>query len=142
MSLSSHASNLAQLRETLAQLNSEFFLTIGERRAITIKIQQSKTPIGRYSHYDPEREREIFTQFQTELKNCSMKELLAFSLIMEDHAMAMAPGSYPSWSQFTHLLHPQRELYEMVNPFLLKLSHPDLFKMLTLSIEFSFLNDF
>ena len=142
MSLSSHASNLAQLREALAQLNSEFFLTIGERRVVTIKIQQSKSVSGRYCHYDPEREKDIFYQFQTELKNCSIKELLAFSLIMEDHAMAMAPGSYPTWSHFTHLTNPKRELYEMLNPLLLKISHPDLFKILTLSAEFSFLNDF
>ncbi len=142
MSPSSHASNLAQLREALAQLNSEFFLTLKERRELTIKIQQSKNSTGRYSHYDPEREKDLFNQFHTELKSFTIKELLAFSLVMEDHAMAMAPGSYPTWSQFTHLSNPKRELYEMLNPLLLKISHPDLFKMLSLSTEFSFLNDF
>jgi chorismate mutase len=142
MSLSSRESELAQLREALAQLNSEFFLTISERRNLTVKIQEFKEAKGRYSHYDPDREKEVFAVIQTQLKNCSIKELVAFSLIMEDHAMAMAPGSYPTWSQFTHLSNPKKELYEMINPLMLKISRPDFFARLALSQEFSFLKDF
>jgi chorismate mutase len=142
MSLSSRESDLARLREALAQLNSEFFLSIAERRSITVKIQEFKEAKGRYSHYDPDREKEVFTLLQAQLKTCSIKELLAFSLIMEDQAMAMAPGSYPTWSQFTHLSNPKRELYEMINPLMLKVSRPDFFTRLTLSQEFSFLKDF
>jgi chorismate mutase len=142
MSLSSRESDLAQLREALAQLNSEFFLTIAERRNLTVKIQEFKEAKGRYSHYDPDREKEVFANIQPQLKNCSIKELVAFSLIMEDHAMAMAPGSYPTWSQFTHLSNPKKELYEMINPLMLKISRPDFFARLALSQEFSFLKDF
>lgn len=142
MSLSSRESDLAQLREALAQLNSEFFLTIGERRSLTVKIQGFKEEKGRYSHYDPDREKEVFGMLQSQLKNCSIKELLAYSLIMEDHAMAMAPGSYPTWSLYTHLSNPKKELYEMINPLMLKISRPDFFARLTLSPEFSFLKDF
>jgi chorismate mutase len=142
MSLSSRESDLARLREALAQLNSEFFLSIAERRSITVKIQEFKEAKGRYSHYDPDREKDVFTLLQAQLKTCSIKELLAFSLIMEDQAMAMAPGSYPTWSQFTHLSNPKRELYEMINPLMLKVSRPDFFTRLTLSQEFSFLKDF
>lgn len=142
MSPSSRESDLSQLREALAQLNSEFFLTIRERRNLCMRIQEFKETKGRYSHYDPEREREIFNLFTSQLKASSLKELLAFSLIMEDHAMAMAPGSYPTWSQFSHLANPKKELYEMVNPLILKISHPDFFNRLTLSAEFAFLKDF
>lgn len=142
MSPSSRASDLAQFREALAQLNSELFLTIGERRSLCVKIQEFKESKGRYSHYDPEREKEVFVLFQTQLKECSLKELLAFSLIMEDHAMAMAPGSYPAWSQLGHLQEPKRELYEMINPLMLKISRPDFFARLNLTAEFSFLKDF
>lgn len=142
MSHSSRESDLSQLREALAQLNSEFFLTIGERRNLTVKIQEFKEAKGRYSHYDPDREKEVFSMLQTQLKNCSMKELLAFSLIMEDHAMAMAPGSYPTWSQCTHIANPKKEIFEMINPLMLKISRPDFFSKLTLSQEFSFLKDF
>ncbi len=142
MSLSSRESDLARLREALAQLNSEFFLTISERRGLTVKIQEFKEEKGRYSHYVPERERDVFSLLQAQLKTCSIKELLAFSLIMEDHAMAMAPGSYPTWSQFTHLSNPKKELYEMINPMMLKIARPDFFARLTLSQEFGFLKDF
>lgn len=142
MSPSSRGSELAQLREALVQLNSEYFLTVAERRKITIKIQEFKDSKGRYSHYDPERERDIFKLFQDQLKACSLKELLAFSLLMEDHAMAMAPGSYPAWSNVVHLQDPKDELYEMINPLMLKTSRPDFFSRLNLSSEFSFLKDF
>ena len=142
MSRSSRESELAQLREALAQLNSEFFLTIAERRNLTVKIQEFKGSTGRYSHYDPDREKEIFALFQGQLKNLTIKELLAFSLIMEDHAVAMAPGSYPAWSNHVHIANQKSELYEMINPLLLKVSRPEIFNRLTLSQEFSFLKDF
>jgi chorismate mutase len=142
MSPSSLESELAQLREALLQLNSEFFLTIAERRGLTVKIQGLKASGGRYGHFDPEREKEIFTQFLPQLKALSIRELLAFSLVMEDHAMAMAPGSYPTWSLGAHLADPREELYEMVNPLLLKLARSELFQRLLLNPEFSFLNDF
>lgn len=142
MSRSSRESDLAQLREALAQLNSEFFLTIAERRNITVKIQEFKESTGRYSHYDPDREKEIFSLFKEQLKNLTTKELLAFSLIMEDHATALAPGSYPGWSNCVHIADPKRELHEMINPLMLKAARPDFFNRLTLSQEFSFLKDF
>lgn len=141
MSLSSRESNLSQMRERLAQINSELFLTLAERRTLSVQIQSAKGASGRYSHYDPEREKELFAQVEPDIKKLSLKELLAFSLIMEDHAMAMAPGSYPSWSQATHVTNPKHDLAEMVNPLLLKISHPNLYQRLTLIPEFSFLKD-
>lgn len=142
MSLSSRESELAQLRELLAQLNSEFFLTISERRNLTVRIQESKESKGRYSHYDPDREKEVFTQLKTNFKNLTFKEMLAFSLIMEDHAMAMAPGSYPSWSNRSHLINSKGDLFEMINPLMLKISRPEFFERLQFSQDFSFLKDF
>jgi chorismate mutase len=142
MSPSSRESELSQLREALAHLNSEFFLTVAERRSLCVRIQEFKTSGGKYSHFDPERELEVFNLFKSQLKNLSIKELVAFSLIMEDQAMAMAPGSYPSWSNMTHLTGRKNELYEMVNPLMLKVSRPEFFNLLTLSSEFSFLKDF
>jgi len=142
MSRSSRESEFAQLREALAQLNSELFLTITERRNLTMKIQEYKDSMGRYPHYDPEQEKRLFLLYEDQLRKLSIKELLSFSLIMEDQAMAMAPGSYPVWSEFTHVLTPTKELYEMINPLLIKIARPDFFNRLTLSGEFSFLKDF
>jgi chorismate mutase len=138
MSLSSRESNLAQYREALLQLNSEFFLMISERRSISLKVQELKDGSGRYSHFDPEREKALFERLKDEVKGLTLKELLAFSLIMEDQAMAMAPGSYPTWSSGIHLAGPSTELFAMINPILLKTSHPDLFSRLKLNPNFSF----
>lgn len=142
MSPSSRESELTQLREALAQLNSELFLTIAERRSLTVKIQELKGESGRFSHYDPDREKELFVLFLKELETLSIKELLAFSLVMEDHATALAPGSYPQWSARSHLSSQSAELFEMINPLMLKIARPDFFSRLSLQKEFIFLNDF
>lgn len=142
MSPSSRESDLAQFREALAQLNSEFFLLLKERRAVCLKVQELKNPNHFFQRYDPEREKTLFLQLSSDLKNLSIKELLAFSLIMEDQAMAMAPGSYPAWSQKIHLVLKNDEIQSQINPLLLKISRPNLFQKLELTPEFKFLNQF
>jgi chorismate mutase len=141
MSLSSRVSDLDQLREALLQSNSELFITLSERRKLCIAIQEVKGATGRFSHYDPEREKSVFEHFKSQLTALSIRELLAFSLVMEDHALAMAPGSYPYWSQRYHLTSAPKEIHEMVNPLMLKISHPDMFARLELTPEFHFLKD-
>lgn len=142
MSHSSRESKLSLYRETLLQLNTQFFLILSERRLLSLKIQELKESGGRFSHFDPDREKGLFNQLKEEIKGLSVKELLAFSLIMEDQAMAMAPGSYPAWSNGLHLSGPGDDLYHMINPLMLKVARPELFSRLVLSSEFSFLKDF
>ncbi len=142
MSHSSRESNLEQLREVLAQANSELFLLLSERRKICVRVQEFKNPRQGYSHYDPQREKLVFDRFLTELKSLSLRELLAFSLVMEDQAQAFAPGSYPSWSMKSHLREASYEVFEMINPLILKLAHPEIFSRLKLSSEFDFLKQF
>lgn len=142
MSPSSRESKLAQYREALLQLNAQVFLLISERRALSLKVQELKEVAGRYSHFDPERERDLFQQMASEMKDLTVKELLAFSLIMEDQATAMAPGSYPTWSAGVHLESQSQELSGMINPLLLKTTHPKLFERLKLNADFSFLKQF
>lgn len=142
MSPSSRASELEQLREALLQANSEFFFTLSERRKLCIAIQEVKGGSGRFSHFDPDREKIVFHHFKQQLSTLSLRELLAFSLVMEDHALAMAPGSYPNWSQRNHLNTHGKDIHEMINPLLLKISHPDMFGRLDLTPEFHFLKDF
>lgn len=141
MSPSSHASDLAQLREALAQTNSEFIINLEERRKLCLQIQTLKEKSG-ISHYDPDQEKKVFTQANAELKKLSLKELLAFSLVMEDQAQAMAPGTYPAWSNRVHLKEFRGELFELINPLLLKIVKPEAFKRLTLESDYDFLNDF
>lgn len=143
MSHSSQETKLSIYREELAQINSEFFLLLDERRKVSVLIQElKKSEVGKYSHYDPEREKVLFNQFRDSLLKLSLKELLAFSLIMEDQANTLAPGAYPSWSRGLHLSDRHHELYEMINPLLLKLTHQSLFQKLELAQDFSFLKDF
>ncbi len=142
MSLSSRESKLAQYREALLQLNTQLFLMISERRALSLKVQELKDISGRYSHFDPEREKLLFHQMSAEIKDLTIKELLAFSLIMEDQATAMAPGSYPNWSSGVHLEVPSLDLTGMINPLLLNTTHPLLFERLKLNTDFTFLKQF
>jgi chorismate mutase len=142
MSHSSRESNLAQYREALAQANSEFFYLLGERRSLCLKVQEYKAPQGKYQHFDPKREVDLFAASLEQLKKLSLKELFAFSLIMEDQAMAMAPGSYPNWSTRIHLSQGQNDLYEMINPLMLNSTHPELFAKLNLAADFQYLKDF
>jgi len=141
MSPSSQESNLAQLREALIHLNSQLCMVISERRTISLKIQELKKGHGRFSHFDPEREILVFGLLKNDLEQLSLKELLSFSLIMEDQAMALAPGSYPQWSSGTHLESPNLDAAHQVNPLLLKVTHPDLFSRLNLLADFRFLKD-
>ena len=92
MSLSSRESDLTQLREALAQMNSEFFLNLADRRKLCVRIQGLKEKIGSYAHYDPERETQVFTQFKDQLKNLTLKELLAFSLVRPSHQEVIPIG--------------------------------------------------
>ena len=141
MSLSSQESNLIHLREALIHLNTQFCMIVTERRNLSVKIQEMKKGSGRFSHFDPEREVHVFNLLKDELRPLSLKELLAFSLIMEDQAMALAPGSYPQWSKGIHLVEPKLDATHQLNPILLKVTHPDLFSRLVLIEEFGFLKD-
>lgn len=141
MSHSSRESNLAQFREALVQQNTELLLTIKERRAICIRVQEFKEMEGRFSSYDPAREKDVFTLHHEQFKELSLKELLAFSLIMEDQAQAFAPGSYPTWSQSIHLTKKEGHLIEMINPLLLRFRSPEIFNKLDLTNEFNFLKE-
>ncbi len=142
MSPSSRISKLEKYRSAMLELNQEFFHLLEKRRFLCLKIQEFKETGTGYSSYDPQREFEIFSKFQNEMKHLSIKELLAFSLVMEDQAQAFAPGAYPSWSQGIHLLEKESEIIHMINPLILQVKSVDLFSRLKLSRDFLFLKDF
>lgn len=141
MSRSSQESKLAQYREALAQANSEFVLLMQERRSLSQKIQELKGLSGLYAHFDPEREKHLFNNQAEEFKKLTLKEMLSFSIMMEDQASVLAPGSYPSWLSGVHLEDFTHETHQMVNPILLSVTKKELFKTLKFSHEFAFLKD-
>lgn len=128
--------NLSKLRSQLAQLNTELFNLIKEREQLTRQVQAAKGA-GLNSHYDAQREKQLFTHHKSSFDQLSLRELAAFSLIME--SQAGAPALYPAWSEGIHLVGPSRGLESLINPLLLKMGHPELFKTLKLKTDFSFL---
>jgi len=143
MSPLSPISNLDNLRAEISLLNKELFSLLDKRQNACHQIQEQKALEGIHSAYDPKREFEIFEHFSVAIKNLSLKELTAFSLIMEAHAEGRKPQSYPQWSKKVHLqkMH-EDELFHLINPLLLKAKSPELFNQLNLSSDFIFLKDF
>jgi len=143
MSPLSQASNLEKLRAEISALNQEFFSLLEKRNLVCQEIQQQKNLQGIHAAYDPRREFEVFESFLPPIQALSLKELLAFSLLMEAHAEGKKRESYPQWSQKVHLQNmPSEELFHLINPLLLKANKPELFNQLNLSADFIFLKDF
>jgi chorismate mutase len=128
--------NLSKLRSQLAQLNTQLFELIKVREELTHELQKAKGS-GLTTHYDAQREKQLFTDHKSALDQLSLRELAAFSLIME--SQAGAPVLYPAWSEGAHLVGPSLGIESLINPLLLKTSHPNLFKSLKLKTDFSFL---
>lgn len=131
---------LKQLREALGGINSELFELLQRRRDVVDQIQSLKpmAPAG-WASFDAQREADFFQSMHDELMALSMKELLAFSLIMESHAGS--PARYPAWSEGVHLLEIPAQDFHRINPLLLKEVHPEVVKGLRLRPSFGFLYD-
>jgi chorismate mutase len=144
MSPTIQKTNLENYRKDLLALNHEFFSFLEKRRTLCLKIQELKNSTSHFSAYDPEREKEVFHHFINDIRHLSLSELLAFSLIMEEQAQALSPGSYPRWSKKIHLKmeNSSFEIFYLMNPLLLKAKNEALFEKLKLSAEFTFLKDF
>ena len=131
---------LEELRLRLEKWNWSFFSFLEERKELVKKLQRkkSKSPISPFSpfpHFDPHREWHLFSTFRNPLLAFSLTELLSYSLIMESHASLGQSGVYPSWSQKIHLEEgrPACNLWEMINPLLLKATHEDLLRKVDLA---------
>lgn len=103
---------LLDLRITLDTLNNDLFDLLSKRKKLVSKIQQAKEIPGSLDHL---RELTLFKTNSEKLYLLSELELLAFSLIMENHA----GDNYPAWSKGEHLENSSRDVIEMINPFLI-----------------------
>ena len=128
--------NLSKLRSQLAQLNTQLFELIQTRAELTHELQKAKGK-NLVTHYDAQREKQLFVDHKSVLDQLSLRELAAFSLIME--SQAGAPGFYPAWSEGVHLAGRNEAIESLINPLLLKTCHLELFKRLKLKADFSFL---
>lgn len=135
--MSHSQANLSKLRFQLAQLNTQLFEIIKERAELTHQLQRAKGE-ALTTHYDAQREKQLFSEHKSAFDQLSLRELAAFSLIME--SQAGAPVLYPAWSEGIHLVGANGGgLESLINPLLLKTSQPELFKRLKLKTDFSFL---
>ena len=131
---------LTELRESLENVNNSLFKLFKQRRELVEAIQSLKSSPGdMWAAYDSVREKDLFKRLEAKLRALDLKELLAFSLLMEGHAKS--PQNYPAWSEGVHLSGSSQEVHHQINPLLLKTVRPDLFESLSLRPSFIFLRD-
>lgn len=126
---------LESMRESLSKLSQDLLKSILKRKEIVKDIQQLKDQSEKFYAFDGEQERKLFVKFKNALSQLSLKELLAYSLLIEDHA-CVEVGAYPQWSQGIHLESNQTSLSGMVNPILLATIYKDEYDKLPLNDEF------
>ncbi len=134
--LSTSDLKLAEVRARVKELNLQLFTLLKERRTLVNEVQALKA-LGQKGCFDPAREWQLFQELLPELRTLSIREVLAFSLVMEAHAGA--PLLYPAWSNAVHLLEAPSHDEHRMNPLLLKCLSPKAFDGLALTSEFSFL---
>jgi chorismate mutase len=128
-------------REELLKLNQNIFEYIQTRKTIVNEIQKLKKKNSIYGCWDPKQEKKLFSHFSHIIKRCSLKELFAFSLLMEDHAMIYTQA-YPAWSELEHLQSSNIvNAIHQINPILLAEFNKDYYDQLPLKIEMKILID-
>lgn len=127
--------DIPSLRKELKTLSEEFFLFLEQRRSLVSSIQATKDNSKQYFCFDPKYEATLFTKQSESLSKLSLKELYAYSLILEDHAN-VSNGSYPEWSIQPHLDEKNHEQMSGINPILLAVTHKDLYDQLLINDEF------
>jgi chorismate mutase len=129
-----------QLRSNLEKNYHDLFKYFLERKQIVNEIKQVKRENNIQSFFDHDREILLFQKISSQLKQCSLKEVFALSLLIEEHAEA--PILYPEWSKGVHLDHPLQNfsLENQINPLLLRSYSQDHFQHLKLNKDFLFLH--
>lgn len=127
--------SLTNLREQLKELTQQYFRLINFRKELVAKIQKTKPQDKIYFAFDPFQEKQIFKLQKEHLKNMSPRELLAYSLIMEEHA-SVTINAYPQWSQGEHISGQNMDLLSYVNPILLAVVHKEKYDELPLNEQF------
>ncbi len=121
--------------------NKKIYLNLIElfvkRRDIVKQIVLLKDLKKLDNFYDPLFEKELFTELKPSLGKLSIKELLAVSLLIEDHVGE--EHGYPQWSDKFHLREINAKKFDLINPIMLKIIRPEIFKGLKFSKDFKYL---
>ena len=124
--------SLKQSRDQLLNLTKNLLELIVSRRELVRDIQCIKSS-EEFSIpcFDPTREVELFDAIYEQFPSLTTRELLALSLLIEEHASKNC--DYPQWSNCEHLEVSSHRVYEMINPGLLKKYAPDSLRQLKLN---------
>ena len=121
---------MEELRVQLELINREILWLFFKRRKVIEAIIEKKSSLcPQGSLYDPERELKVFEKLRPFLKEMDLEELLSFSLLIEIH-VRRKNSNYPCWSQGKHSRENSLGLVNQINPLLLKVVRPSLFKNL------------
>ncbi len=131
---------LKELRNENFQIYQNIISLIQKRRTLVKQIVIIKELNKLDLSYDPHFENELFQSLKEALKDFSYKELLALSLLIEDHIGQSY--HYPQWSDKIHLKVINAQKYDLINPLLLKAVYPNEFSSLKFSKDFLFLEEF
>lgn len=123
--------DINSLRTSLLHINTSLLNIIEERRDLTVEVHAYKRQRSLES-YDPKHELNLFNKLADPLKQMDLKELLAFSLIME----TQAGNDYPRFSERIHLQMIDHLIYEQINPLALKVYDDKLFNKLNLTRKY------
>lgn len=134
---------LHQLRQELLATNEKLIQSMLQRKEQVHAIQEIKILDGK-NIFCPNREVELFTALKNQLTELSLRELLSLSLIIEEDARSFSntKNIYPAWSEGEHLQIAPTKLFEQINPIMLKVIRPMLFKELKLKARFDFIYKF
>lgn len=111
---------LSILRSELEEINNSLFSCLENRSKLVYEIQKIKGEFNK-AVYDKSRELELFKRESEKLSKLNNKQLLIYSLLIENDANQF-DGTYPAWSSMEHLEScSQKSLSELTNPMLLAL---------------------
>lgn len=121
-------------RKELLETTKNILNQMSIRKTLVGKIQKTKVDMNEKA-WSPEQEHRVFNSLHLELKEMSLKELFAVSIMIE--AQAVNSHDYPRWSEGEHLNFNLKNFTEQINPILLYLYHPREYAKLELRAEFS-----
>ena len=123
---------LSVFRKQLLELN-QLILNLYRRRSRVLNDLMLYKKDHRYPTWDLAQEVKVYFDLKDDLEEFDLEELLSFSLMIESQAIKAGGLEYPRWSQRVHLKEYHGELFEMVNPVLLRVTRPEMFHKLRLS---------
>jgi len=124
-------SKLEELRQSLEDVNSEFFSLLARRQKLVNQIQELKKS---EDVWDPRREYALFSRYCYENTHFDLKQDFLFSYLIE--SQAQASGRYPAWSCGEHLHKVKQGLNYQLNPILLWLRDRKTYCELALNAEY------